>query len=119
MRPLAIALAVLSAASCRTSVPGTLPTALMSTAVGIGVAGARRADGDCYTPCVPGTLCNPKTGTCDPLPCRGQCAESERCDESAALPRCVPARDPGLSLTHPTAEAPFKETDLPRSEPER
>jgi hypothetical protein len=119
VRTLALGLVALAAVACRTSAAGTIPAALLSTAVAGGVAAARRADGQCYTPCVPGTACNLKTGTCDPLPCRGQCSVGEQCDESAALPRCVRAPEPTLSLTHPAAArtppAPEK-ADLPRVE---
>jgi hypothetical protein len=64
--------------------------------VGVGAAAARRAAGECYTPCVPGTACNPQTGLCEELPCRGQCKPSERCDTSGLFPRCV---DDGSRMT--------------------
>jgi len=63
--------------------------AAATTAVAGAVAGARRADGDCFTICNPGTVCNPKTGYCDPLPCRGQCMEWEKCDESGMVAHCT------------------------------
>ena len=70
--------------------------AAVGVALGAGTAAARRAAGECYTPCVPGTACNPQTGLCDELPCRGQCKPSERCDTSGLFPRCV---DDGSRMT--------------------
>lgn len=79
-------------AACRTDV------AIM-TAVGVTAAVASRASGGCYAACPPGTACNPRTGMCDELPCRGRCADDERCDVTGLLPRCVrsgPAIDLGV-----------------------
>ncbi|MEW5738446.1 MAG: hypothetical protein AB1938_05940 [Myxococcota bacterium] len=64
--------------------------AVVNTAIAVGVAAARRADGECYTPCNPGTKCNEKTGTCDPLPCGGKCRPDEHCEGTALNERCVP-----------------------------
>jgi hypothetical protein len=77
----------------------------VGVALGVGTAAARRAAGECYTPCVPGTACNPETGLCDELPCRGQCKPSERCDASGLFPRCV---DDGsrMSIQPPDAGTP-------------
>jgi hypothetical protein len=71
-----------------TATVGTGATAV-GVALGVGASAARRAAGECYTPCVPGTACNPQTGLCDPLPCRGQCKSHERCDTSGMFPRCM------------------------------
>lgn len=65
-------------------------------ALGAGAAAARCAAGECFTPCVPGTACNPQTGLCDGLPCRGQCKPTEQCDTSGVFPRCV---DDGSRMT--------------------
>ena len=53
---------------------------------GVGMAAASRMLGGCIASCPPGTTCNPQTGLCDTLPCRGQCAANEICEND----RCVP-----------------------------
>ena len=73
----------------RTSATVGAGAGAVGVAVGVGASAARRAAGECYTPCVPGTECNRQTGLCDPLPCRGQCKPHERCDTSGVFPRCV------------------------------
>lgn len=65
--------------------------AVVSTAIGVGVAGARRANGECYTPCTPGNTCNPQSGMCEPLPCRGECQLNESCEQTPTGEKCVPA----------------------------
>ncbi len=95
--------------------------AAINTAVAGAVAAGRRAGGDCYTPCLPGTVCNAHTGMCDPQPCRGQCQQWERCDETGLVARCVslapdlaigqrapaaaPARAPAVAPTKAPAAA--------------
>ncbi len=102
MRIPTIGFAALLAASACSAASGSVAGALVNTAVAGGVAGARRAGGDCYTVCNPGSTCNPKTGYCDPAPCRGECLQNERCDESTLLPRCVSSWEPAATLTRPT-----------------
>lgn len=65
--------------------------AIVNTAVGVGVAQARRANGECYTPCTPGNTCNPQSGLCEPLPCRGECQLNEVCELTPTGEKCVPA----------------------------
>lgn len=65
--------------------------AVVSTAIGVGVAQARRANGECYTPCTPGNTCNPQSGLCEPLPCRGECQLNESCELTPTGEKCVPA----------------------------
>ncbi len=60
-------------------------------ALGLAKAAAARAQGNCYSACVPGTTCDSKTGFCEPLPCRGECLSQEQCVEDGAHSRCVPA----------------------------
>lgn len=94
-------LAVLFLASCATAGGADLATAVVNTAVAGSVAAARRANGECYTPCTPGTACNATTGTCDPLPCRGECVMGERCEVTGLGEKCVPeaaALEPVLSV---------------------
>ncbi|MGI5860895.1 MAG: hypothetical protein ACOX6T_02440 [Myxococcales bacterium] len=82
-------------AGCRGAVAG----AALNTAIAATYSGVRRAGGDCYSPCLPGTRCNPATGYCDPLPCRGECQQWERCDESGLLPRCVPSSEAPFNVS--------------------
>ena len=72
--------------------------AAANVAIGAGVAGARRAQGMCYTWCAPGTKCNPANGLCEPLPCYGQCKQGEVCVENAAIPKCVPVTDDTMTI---------------------
>lgn len=65
--------------------------AVVNTAIGAAAAGARRANGECYTPCTPGNVCNPASGMCEPLPCRGECQLGESCEQTPTGDRCVPA----------------------------
>lgn len=73
---------------------GAGPTAAVAVASSV----TRRLEGDCYVPCLRGTQCNKESGLCDPLPCRGECKENERCDESGFIPRCVPALEIDLQI---------------------
>ena len=59
------------------------------TAAAVGASAVNRATGGCYAECGAGTVCNPANGLCEVLPCRGQCSEEERCDESGLVARCV------------------------------
>ena len=68
-------LAVSMAWGCRSPMDPIMAAA--NVAIGAGVAGARRAQGLCYTWCAPGTRCNPVNGLCEPLPCYGQCKKGE------------------------------------------
>ncbi len=63
--------------------------AVIGTALALGASAASRASGQCYAACPTGTSCNPKTGFCDELPCRGRCPEGAYCDESDRIPHCV------------------------------
>lgn len=52
----------------------------------------RRADGQCYTVCGPGTACNQQTGYCERLPCGGKCMPGEVCERKGFTERCVENR---------------------------
>jgi len=58
----------------------------------------RRVNGECYVPCLKGTVCNLETGMCDTLPCRGECRHGEWCDDTGLVDRCVPGIDPRLQI---------------------
>jgi hypothetical protein len=90
--------------------------AAVATAIAGGVAAERRREGDCYTPCTPGNVCNPKTGYCEPVPCGGTCRVDEVCDQQALIPHCVaasqlqvnqPAAGPGKPIQAPPPASPL------------
>ncbi|MCC6334455.1 MAG: hypothetical protein IT380_10770 [Myxococcales bacterium] len=89
MRVLGATAALCLATACANS-GSAIAGAVVNTAIATGVAAARRADGQCYTPCNPGTKCNEKTGTCDPLPCGGKCRPDEHCEGHYLGERCMP-----------------------------
>lgn len=64
--------------------------AALNTAVAVGVGAARVSRGRCFSECVRGTRCNPRSGLCESVPCEGACTTNEICDESKLVPRCVP-----------------------------
>jgi hypothetical protein len=116
-------LALVLVSACATT-GGDAGSAVVNTAVAVSVAAKRRANGECYTPCTPGTACNATTGLCDPLPCRGECTLGERCEVIATGERCVPAPaalDPALSVhglaTGPTSSPDAGSADTPRNVP--
>ena len=79
--------------------PGNDPAAAaIMTAVGVGASVQQRKAGGCYANCPPGTSCNPATGYCDELPCRGLCPEGQWCDTSGPLPRCVSTKATDLKI---------------------
>jgi hypothetical protein len=80
---------------------------LVNIAIAATASGVRRASGDCYTPCVGGTACNPATGYCEPLPCRGLCGPQERCEQTGRAERCVSLHSPSdLQLLQPVRAEP-------------
>jgi hypothetical protein len=72
--------------------------AALNTGVAGGAAAYSRAHGGCYAVCPVGTACNSQTGMCDELPCRGQCAYDEECDERGMFPRCVRSTKPPMEI---------------------
>lgn len=85
MRPV-LWLAVALSAGC--SAAGA--NAVVNTAIGAAAAGVRRSNGECYVPCTPGNVCNPQSGLCEPVPCRGECHLGEVCEQTPTGDRCVP-----------------------------
>lgn len=74
---------------CAGAAAGAVANAAINTAVAATASGVRRANGDCFTPCNPGTSCNRATGLCDPLPCGGRCNFDEKCELTAVGDKCV------------------------------
>lgn len=83
----ALLLAMVGFSGCAASA-AAVTNAAVSTAIAASVSGARRAQGQCYTPCNPGTFCNEKTGMCDPLPCGGKCDFDQQCMVTATGEEC-------------------------------
>jgi hypothetical protein len=71
---------------------GAIGSAAINTGVGATVSAVRRANGECYVPCNPGTSCNTVTGMCDPLPCGGRCAFDEKCEQTYLGEKCVSSK---------------------------
>lgn len=71
---------------------GQAATVIANTAVAATVSGVRRANGECYTVCNPGSRCNKGTGMCEPIPCAGGCAFDEECQLTPTGEACVPRK---------------------------
>ncbi len=90
MRAAFASLWMLGAGLAACSAGGAAGPAAANAAIGVAAAAVSRSQGGCYSACPVGTACNPKTGMCDELPCRGACQPSERCDTNRLIPACVP-----------------------------
>jgi len=101
-RRIAIA-ALLVSAGCA---PASVNSAILNSIVAAGASVARRTEGECYAPCNPGTRCNPDTGLCERIPCGGQCAENQYCDETGLVARCVFAGEAELRALRPSEKNP-------------
>ena len=77
--------------SCHTGSANTAVGAGVMTALAGGFSAVRRANGECYVDCLPGSRCNRSSGLCEPLPCRDRCGPNESCDETITGIRCFPA----------------------------
>jgi hypothetical protein len=95
-RPL-FSLVALALAACATGSSNTLAGAAVTTAAGAGAAALSRANGGCIAMCTNGTICNPRTGLCEVLPCRGQCGASEHCEQTFTDTKCVPGPETGVT----------------------
>jgi hypothetical protein len=90
---LLFAVVVLTLCSCAAA-GGAAGTAVVNTAIAVTVSGVRRAQGDCYTVCNPGSTCNRTTGLCDRLPCGGACSFDQHCAVTAVGETCVSDKTP-------------------------
>ena len=84
-------------AACHTGSSNTLAGAAVMTTLAGGFSAARRANGECYVDCLPGTRCNRQSGLCESLPCRDKCGPGETCAETETGVACVPAS--GLNVS--------------------
>ena len=107
MRKLLPALLILGACATQRSEFGTPVSpaeAALVTGIAVGAAAASRAAGGCYAVCSYGTVCNPQTGYCDVLPCRGLCTADQECDMRGPIHTCVPRSAADLKIvTDPSA----------------
>jgi hypothetical protein len=95
---IAVALLVLPA-GCATSGSGDVASAVINTTLAVAASGVSRSQGGCYAACPTGTTCEPKTGYCVSLPCRGQCQAHEQCIEDGLRSRCISIGLPGGNVT--------------------
>jgi hypothetical protein len=116
MRALA-PMAVLTVLACRSTAPYTVPSALLNTALAVGVSADQRAAGGCYAVCTVGRVCNPKTGFCEPVQdvCVGAEASSLRCLQSKPVTNVSASRagseplgplPPGVGVSPATGTTP-------------
>ena len=89
MMLLRIVCAMVVVAGCKTGSSNTGAGAAVTSAVAIGAAAVERKAGGCIAICTAGTTCNPAKGLCEPLPCRGECASNEHCEQTFSGNRCV------------------------------
>jgi hypothetical protein len=83
-------LAALLLAGCHTGSANTMAGAGVTSALALGASAANRVSGGCYAVCTNGTTCNPRTGWCEVLPCRGRCSIDEHCEQTFAESICAP-----------------------------
>ncbi len=120
-------LAVLAgAAACQSTGPYSVPAAALNTAVAVGASAARRAGGDCFTPCTGGRVCTPRTGYCEAPVAEQVCDQGEtgmvRCAPISVTQRQAPLPPnlaPGFGISPQTGQAPPPPAEAsPRPAPE-
>ena len=79
----------IASAGCITGSPDTLAGAATVTAAAIGAAIAERQAGGCIAVCTNDTICNPRNGLCEVLPCRNECAADQHCEETLTGAACA------------------------------
>lgn len=90
-------LAALLLAGCHTGSANTIAGAGAMTALALGSSVASRVSGGCYAVCTNGTACNPNTGWCEVLPCRGRCSTDEHCEQTFTESICAPGGTSGVT----------------------
>jgi hypothetical protein len=94
-----MALGLLGLAACQGAGQAVGAGVMVANIVAAG--SVRRAQGNCFNDCVPGTACNKETGLCEALPCRGECREGESCLERGLVHRCVRVKSVELIARDP------------------
>ena len=84
--------AFLTMTGCAGAAAGAVSSAAINTAMAGTVSAVRRANGECFTVCNPGTTCNRSTGMCETLPCAGQCSFDQKCEVTPLGDKCVSAK---------------------------
>jgi hypothetical protein len=91
---------------CQGSGSGAVASAVINTTIAVASSGVSRSQGGCYAACAPGTTCDPTTGYCVALPCRGQCKAHEQCVEDGLKSQCIAISLPGGNvIVEPSKEA--------------
>jgi hypothetical protein len=111
----------LSAGCAHGGDPAPIANALIGTAIGVGASAYSRSQGGCYASCPTGTRCNPATGFCDAIPCRGECGPNEECVELGLRSRCIVLTpvggdvhvDPPAKASEPTSSEPTSSEPKP------
>jgi hypothetical protein len=103
---LARIIALLLVAGCANEVAN----AVVWSAVAVTASAVNRATGGCYASCGHGTVCNPISGLCEALPCRGECTEDERCDTSGLAEKCVSKRGDDIVISNEGGSKPEEES---------
>jgi len=62
-------------------------------------SGISRASGGCWANCPVGTTCNPHSGLCEEIPCRGLCTSDQHCEVTPTGSQCVAGRSPPIEIT--------------------
>jgi hypothetical protein len=120
--PLRLALAALLCAplvSCHTGSSNTLAGAAVMTTLAGGFSAARRANGECYVDCLPGTRCNRTNGLCEALPCRDKCGPGETCAETETGTACIPAGGMNVQTNKGAVVPRTGASDAPKKEGEK
>ena len=119
MRTLAL-LPTLALLSCHTGSSNTIAGAVVTSSIALAASGANRAAGGCYAVCQQGERCNEQTGLCEVLPCRGQCAPGETCEEGFFGVKCLPGAALSVSaskLEPPPPPPAGEKTEKPKPPP--
>lgn len=91
---------------CQSGGSGAVASAVINSTIAVAASGLSRSQGGCYAACAPGTACDPATGYCVALPCRGQCKAHEQCVEDGIKSQCIALSLPGGKVTvEPSKEA--------------
>jgi hypothetical protein len=124
-------LVCLSCAANRSAfVPGqsVVPEMIGSSILAGTASGMSRANGGCWAACPTGTTCNPHSGLCEELPCRGLCSSNEHCEITPASSHCMPGTAAPIEITigrkgeeepptRPDTSAPASSSQVPAKQP--
>lgn len=106
-KPWCMVVLVALSVACRGAGSGEVAEAVINSAMAVTAAGVSRSNGGCYAACPPGTTCDPNTGYCVTLPCRGRCKAHEQCVENGLEGQCIALTLPGgsVDVVQPPQEA--------------